>query len=83
MPKKLTEEQKQAAYEAWQQTDEYGRINLLSVARATVGQFDMSTNDIVNNWSQFLNELFEVGTIMKIPGRKAKCKKLCSRMAVI
>jgi len=48
-----------------------------------VGQFDMSTNDIVNNWSQFLNELFEVGTIMKIPGRKAKCKKLCSRMAVI
>jgi hypothetical protein len=34
----------------------------------------MGVSDIIDNWTTFLNELYEVGTVLKVPGRKAKCK---------
>jgi hypothetical protein len=34
----------------------------------------MATKDITDNWDAFLRELYDVGTALKVPGRKAKCK---------
>ncbi len=74
MPKKLTEEQKQEAYEKWQQSEEYLKIQAFSASLSTIVKMDMGLVDITDNWTQFLNELYEVGTVLKVPGRKAKCK---------
>lgn len=76
MPKKLTEEQKQAAFETWTNSDEYIRIQALSLARSTIIPIEMATKDITDNWDTFLRELYDVGTALKIPGRKAKCKEI-------
>lgn len=74
MPKKLTEEQKQEAFEKWQQSDEYIKIQAFSAAISTIVKVEMAVSDITDNWTTFLNELYEVGTVLKVPGRKAKCK---------
>ncbi len=74
MPKKLTEEQKQEAFEKWQQSDEYLKIQAFSASLSTIVKMDMGLVDITDNWTQFLNELYEVGTVLNVPGRKAKCK---------
>ena len=74
MPKKLTEEQKQQAFENWQASDEYAKIMSLSNARGTILPIDMGTRDITDKWDTFLKELFDLGTTLKVPGRKAKCK---------
>jgi len=37
----------------------------------------MSLVDITDNWTAFLNELYEMGTVLKVPGRKAKRKLYC------
>ena len=76
MVKKLTEEQKTAAFETWTNSDEYTRIQALSLSRGTFGNVEMATKDITDNWETFLRELFDVGTALKVPGRKAKCKLL-------
>jgi hypothetical protein len=34
----------------------------------------MGVSDIIDNWTTFLNELYDVGTVLKVPGRKAKSK---------
>jgi hypothetical protein len=36
---------------------------------------EMGLLDITDNWTTFLNELFEMGTVLKVPGRKAKRKE--------
>ena len=74
MPKKLTEEQKLEAFEKWQQSEEYIRIQAFSASISTICKVEMGVNDIVDNWTTFLNELYEVGTALKVPGRKAKSK---------
>lgn len=33
----------------------------------------MGTRDISDKWDKFLAELYNVGTALKVPGRKAKC----------
>lgn len=73
MVKKQTEEQKQAAFENWRNSDEYAKIESFSSSRSTFGQIEMGTRDIIDNWETFLKELFEIGTMLKVPGRKAKC----------
>lgn len=36
----------------------------------------MATMDITDYWDTFLNELYELMTVLKIPGRKVKSKFL-------
>jgi len=43
-------------------------------ARSSIGAIEMATVDIIDYWDTFLNELYELMTIMKIPGRKVKGK---------
>ena len=75
MPKKLTEEQKQEAFSKWQQTDEYLKIQSWAMtARSSIGAIEMATVDIIDYWDTFRNELYELMTVMKIPGRKVKGK---------
>lgn len=76
MVKKLSEEQKQAAFDNWRNSDEYMKIESFSTARTTIAPIEMGTRDITDNWDHFLKELFEVGSALKVPGRKAKCKFL-------
>jgi hypothetical protein len=45
-----------------------------STSRGTIQQIEMGTRDITDNWNTFLSELYEVGSVLKVPGRKAKCK---------
>ena len=81
MPKKLTEEQKQEAFEKWQQSDEYLKIQAFSASLSTIVKMEMGLLDITDNWTTFLNELFEMGTVLKVPGRKAKRKQSLSLTA--
>lgn len=75
MPKKLTEEQKLAAFETWKQTDEYAKIfSFAGNARSTIIPIEMGTKDITDKWDQFLNELYDLCTTLKVPGRKVKSK---------
>ena len=74
MPKKLTEEQKLEAFEKWQQSEEYIKIQAFSASISTIVKVEMGLSDIIDNWTTFLNELYEVGTVLKVPGRKAKSK---------
>ena len=74
MPKKKqTEEQKQAAFQTWQASDEYGKIMSMCNARGTIVPIEMGTRDISDKWDTFLKELFELTAFLKVPGRKAKC----------
>ena len=73
-PKKMSEEARQAAFTAWQQSDEYMKIQSFTSARLTIQPIEMGTKDITDKWDQFLTELYELGSILKVPGRKAKCK---------
>lgn len=51
MPKKLTEEQKQAAFETWKGTDEYGKIfSFANGARSSIIPIEMGTKDITDKW---------------------------------
>lgn len=76
MPKKKqTEEQKMAAFENWQNSDEYAKIISFSNSRGTILPIEMGTRDISDKWDTFLKELFELVTILKVPGRKAKCNE--------
>lgn len=74
--KKMTEEQKMAAFENWQSSDEYAKIISLSNARGTIVAIEMGTRDISDHWDTFLNELYELTVLLKVPGRKAKCNHL-------
>ena len=74
MAKKQTEEQKAAAFEIWQSGLENQAIQNLGGARSTFPTIDMGTRDITYNLEIYLKELFEVGTVLKVPGRKAKRK---------
>ena len=72
MVKKVSEEQKQAAYETWSSGPENTAIQNLGGARTTFQLIDMGTRDIFFNMEIFLKELYELGTVLKVPGRKAK-----------
>jgi len=75
MPKKLTDDQKAAAFENWKQTDEFAKINAFSVsARMSIQMIEMATKDITDDWEKFLTEIYEMCTILKVPGRKVKSK---------
>ena len=78
MPKKLTDEQKQEAFNAWKETDEYNKIMEFAMdARQSVFGLEMSTKDIVENWKKYLDGIYELGTLLKVPGRKVKSRSHC------
>eukprot|EP00347_Sterkiella_histriomuscorum_P002631 403367399 len=70
--KKQTEEQKMAAFQTWQESEEYNKIMAMSGARTTIQPIEMGTRDISDKWDTFLKELFELTAFLKVPGRKAK-----------
>lgn len=75
MPKKLTEEQKAAGFEIWKTTDEYSKIlNWAGNSRSTIIPIEMGTKDITDKWDQFLTDLYDLETTLKVPGRKVKSK---------
>lgn len=83
MPKKLTEEQKLDAFQKWQQTDEYAKIQSWAMnPRSSIAGIEMATVDITDYWDTFLNELYELMTVMKIPGRKVKGKCIITNFTV-
>lgn len=43
-------------------------------ARSSITPIEMATVDVIDYWDTFLNELYELMTVMKIPGRKVKGK---------
>lgn len=42
------------------------------VARGKIRPAELSTKDIWDYWEPFLEELYKLVTIMKVPGKKAK-----------
>ena len=74
--KKQTEEQKMAAFQAWQASEEYTKIFSMSNARNSILPIEMGTRDISDKWDTFLKELYELTVFLKVPGRKAKCKHI-------
>ena len=44
--------------------------------RSSIATIEMATVDVIDYWDTFLNELYELMTVMKIPGRKVKGKVL-------
>lgn len=75
MVKKLTEEQKAAAFETWKATDEYAKIlNFAGNSRSTIIPIEMGTKDITDKWDQFLADLFDLCKTLKVPGMKVKSK---------
>lgn len=73
MPKKKqTEEQKIAAFQNWQTSDEYAKILTFANARGSILPIEMGTRDISDKWDTFLKELLELMIQLKVPGRKAK-----------
>lgn len=78
MPKKkLTEEQKQEQFEKWKESDEFmNGIQEFMMEREkmnAIEPLEMGTKDIYMEWQPYLNSLWGLGKIMKVPGRKAKC----------
>jgi hypothetical protein len=72
MPKKKqTEEQKMAAFQNWQTSDEYSKILTFANARSSILPIEMGTRDISDTWFTFLKELYELMVQLKVP-RKAK-----------
>ena len=42
--------------------------------RSSIVPIEMSTKDIVDQWDKFLTGLYELLTLLKVPGRKVKSK---------
>ncbi len=60
MPKKLTPEQIEANYNAYRESPEYMCIEELMVERRNITPVEMSTKDIWDVWSKFLDALFKL-----------------------
>lgn len=73
-----SEEVKTANFETYQNSDEHKICTLLNKMWMTDGHElkDMhpGTDDILDDWEIPLSKLFKLTEILKVPGRKAKCK---------
>jgi hypothetical protein len=73
MPKKKqTPEQQKEAYENWRQSPEWLQIDSFIDKRNGIKPIELASKDINDHWESYLEELFKVVQIMKVPGRKAK-----------
>ena len=81
---KKTDEEKEADYMAWQQTEECSQIDIWrgelvkpktdSTGKVNKGGIDNAWLDITDDFSGYLNTKFNMVQALKVPGRKAKCK---------
>lgn len=73
-----SEEVKAANFEAFQNSEEHKLCSLLFKMRTTEGhelkELHPGSDDILDDWEKPLTALFRLTEILKIPGRKAKCK---------
>ena len=73
-----SEEVKTANFETYQNSDEHKICTLLNKMWTTDGHElkDMhpGSDDILDDWDIPLSKLFKLTEILKVPGRKAKCK---------
>ena len=74
----LTEDQKNENFNNFKAGEEYAQCEIIFKARTTEGhelkEMHPGTDDIIGDWVPVLNALFKLVEVMKVPGRKAKCK---------
>ncbi len=77
MPKaKLTDEQKEEAFQTWLQTPEVQSIDKFIEKRAICQPpLDMGIKDVSYDMQPFLTALWQMVQDLKVPGRKAKARK--------
>ena len=75
---KVSPEEKLKIFEEWKATSpEYAAVIKFMALREQQPHTAAPDNawcDISDDWAPFLNELFLLGDVLKVPGRKAKCK---------
>jgi hypothetical protein len=75
MAKGKTDEEKQEDFDKWQSTEEYMALTKLQgIMQKMTKQLELSDIDIWSDMQPFLDQLFEIVQIMKVPGKKAKGK---------
>ena len=73
MPKgKLTDEEKEQIFNEWKAGDEYAA--LMVVVDKKPEKLEQGTQDVSDDWKEFLNSMFQLVQTLKVPGRKAKGK---------
>jgi len=86
-----SEEVKAANFEAYMNSDEHKLCQSIHKLRSEEGHelnaMHPGSDDITGDWEKPLNEIFKLTEILKIPGRKAKCKlqfwwPICCRVAI-
>ena len=74
MPKaKLSDEEKQAQFDAWLEGNE-NKVIINLQDKFLKHKMELSDIDIWDDFQPMLNALFELVQELKVPGRKAKCK---------
>lgn len=73
-----SEEVKAANFEAFQTSEEHKLLKYLHETRVQgaheLKDMHPGSDDILDDWDKVLSSLFKVTELLKIPGRKAKCK---------
>ena len=75
-PKKQSPEDKEKQFLSFKESEEYKQYYAVIDAKEAdreIKDMDSGTTDISQDWQKFLNELFKLMEIAKIP-HKAKCK---------
>lgn len=70
---KLSDEEKQKAYDDWCQTDECQSIDTFR-QEVLKNKIDNGWADITSDFGPYLALKFKLVADLKVPGRKAKCK---------
>jgi hypothetical protein len=60
MPKKLTADELEANYNKWRASAEFMQIEKFQNERRDIVAVEMSTKDINDDWSKYLDELFKL-----------------------
>lgn len=78
MPRRLTPEEKIAAFENFLKSNEYNSIKKFSDERKKIQKsgtpLELGTLDISNDFQPFLNSLWQMVQDLRVPGKKAKGK---------
>ena len=69
---KLTDEQKEEQFQAWQGGPEFQAIKRFVDKRTSIKEIELGTVDVSDNMQPFLDSLFQMIADLKVPGRKAK-----------
>ena len=73
-----SEEVKAANFEAYQGSEEHKLCSYIFKMRTSEGHelkdLHPGSDDILDDWEKVLASIFKLTEVLKIPGRKAKCK---------